>query len=364
MNNKYLTGISIVIIIGILAFGFFMENPEEEPNTVNDDADVEEYQDTKMMLDTVNTIRVYGSDGEEAVDGAFDQVSEIDELFNIYDEDSNVSRLNRQAGEGPVELEDHTFKILEKGIEYAELSDGAFDPSIGALIKLWGWGSEDGPSLPDEEEIEATLPLINYQDILIDDDARTVEFEQSEMMIDLGAIAKGYAGELAADHLEDAGIEAAFVNLGGNIVLLGNKPDGTPWKIGVQDPRSDRGDLMGLVVADTDYFDNKLSISTSGDYERYFEEDGEKYHHILSPFTGYSVDNGIASITIVASDAVMADALSTGVFVLGLEEGMELAESVDDFEVIFVTDEREVYLSSGLEGNFEILEDDFEIIED
>ncbi|MFN2362741.1 MAG: FAD:protein FMN transferase [Halarsenatibacteraceae bacterium] len=362
MNNKFLTGISIVIIIGILVFGFFMDSPEEEANPVNEQ--MEEYQDTQMMLDTVNTIRIYGSGGEEEVDGAFDQVSEIDDLFNIYDEDSNVSQINRVAGEGPVELENHTFTILEKGLEYAELSEGAFDPSIGALIKLWGWGSEDGPSVPGEEEIEATLPVVNYQDILIDSEAQTVEFNQSEMLIDLGAIAKGYAGELATDYLEDAGIETAFVNLGGNIVLLGEKPDGTPWRIGVQDPRSDRGELMGLIVADSDYFDNRLSISTSGDYERYFEEDGERYHHIVSPFTGYSVDNGIASTTIVASDAVMADALSTGVFVLGLEDGLELAENVADFEVIFVTDNREVYLSSGLEGNFEILNDDFEIVEE
>jgi len=362
MNNKYLTGISIVIIIGVLVFGFFMENPEEGASTVNDQ--VEEYQDTQMMLDTVNTIRIYNSNKKEAVDGAFDQVSQIDDLFNIYDEDSNVSQINRVAGEGPVQLEDHTFTILEKGIEYAELSGGAFDPSIGALIKLWGWGSENGPTVPDEEEVEVTLPLVNYQNILIDRGAQTVEFNQSEMMIDLGAIAKGYAGELATDYLAEAGIETAFVNLGGNIVLLGEKPDGSSWRIGVQDPRSDRGELMGLVVADTDYYDNRLSISTSGDYERYFEEGGERYHHIISPFTGYSVDNGIASTTIVANDAVMADALSTGVFVLGLEAGLELAENVDDFEVIFVTDDRKVYLSSGLKNNFEILNDDFEIVEE
>lgn len=361
MNNKYLTGISIVIIIGVLVFGFFMQN-EEEPRVAN--TEIEEYQDTQMMLDTVNTIRIYNSEKKEAVDGAFDEVSQIDDLFNIYDETSNVSQINRVAGEEPVELEDHTFTILEKGLEYAELSGGAFDPAIGALIKLWGWGSENGPSVPGQEEVEATLPLVNYQDILIDQEAQTVEFNQSEMMIDLGAIAKGYAGELATDYLEAAGIETAFVNLGGNIVLLGEKPDGSPWRIGVQDPRSDRGELMGLVVADTDYYDNRLSISTSGDYERYFEENGERYHHIISPFTGYSVDNGIASTTIVANDAVMADALSTGVFVLGLEAGLELAENVADFEVIFVTDERKVYLSSGLKNNFEILNEDFEIIEE
>ena len=361
MNNKYLTGISIVIIIGILVFGFFMQNQGEEPEVAN--TDVEEYQDTKMMLDTINTIRTFGPDGEEAVAGAFERVSEIDDLFNIYDEDSNVSRINREAGQGPVEVEDHTYTILDKSIEYAELSGGAFDPSIGALIKLWGWGSDNGPSLPSQEEIEATLPLINYEDILLDEAAQTVEFNQSEMMIDLGAIAKGYAGELATNHLEDAGIEAAFVNLGGNIVLLGDKPDGTPWRIGVQNPRSDRGELMGLVVADTDYYDNRLAIATSGDYERYFEEDGEFYHHILSPFTGQSVDNGIASTTIVANDPVMADALSTGIFVLGIEEGLELAESIDDFEIIFVTDDKEVHLSSGLIDNFEVLDDDFEIFE-
>lgn len=361
MNNKYLTGISIVIIIGILVFGFFMQNQGEEPDVTN--TEVEEYQDTKMMLDTINTIRTFGPGGEEAVAGAFERVSEIDNLFNIYDEDSNVSRINREAGQGPVEVEDHTYTILDRSIEYAELSGGAFDPSIGALIKLWGWGSENGPSVPSQEEIEATLPLINYEDILLDEAAQTVEFNQSEMLIDLGAIAKGYAGELATDYLEEAGIETAFVNLGGNIVLLGDKPDGTPWRIGVQNPRSDRGALMGLVVADTDYYDNRLAIATSGDYERYFEEDGEYYHHILSPFTGQSVENGIASTTIVANDPVMADALSTGIFVLGIEEGLELAESIEDFEIIFVTDDKEVHLSSGLIDNFEILDDDFEIFE-
>ncbi|MGM0419681.1 MAG: FAD:protein FMN transferase [Bacillota bacterium] len=354
MNSKVMTIVSVGIILVIVGVGFFLQ--QDENKAVED---LEEYQDTEMILDTINTIRIYDSDKKEAVDAAFDEVKEIDELFNIYNEESEIAQINETADEEPAQLGTHTYEVLVQALEHAEITEGAFDPTIGSLIKLWGWGSDDGPSVPTNDEIEEILPLVNHKELNIDHSNKTVFFNKSGMMIDLGAIAKGYAAELAAESLQDNGVETAFVNLGGNIVLIGTKPDQSPWKIGVQNPSSDRGALMGVITAESNYFSDKLAITTSGDYERYFEEDGKTYHHIISPFTGKNVDNGIASTTIVSQDPVEADALSTGIFVMGLEAGMELIESLEEVEIVFVTNDQDVYVSSGLTDIFEIIDDDF-----
>ncbi|MBN2049660.1 MAG: FAD:protein FMN transferase, partial [Spirochaetales bacterium] len=222
------------------------------------------------------------------------------------------------------------------------MSSGGFDPSVGPLVKLWGVGTENA-RIPRPEEIETALALTDYRRVQTDPENRGVLLADRGMALDLGGIAKGYAADEAAKILVNHGVTGATVNLGGNVLTLGEKPDGSPWKIGIQDPASGRGDYVAILQV------KDLSVVTSGPYERFFiGPDGKRYHHILSGETGYPVESVIISVTILARDSMTADALSTAVFVLGLGKGMELIESLEGIEGMFITQEQAVYASSGL----------------
>ena len=360
MNNKLMTAITIVILIAVVLFGVISQRQGE-----NEELNLEEYENTAMMLDTVNTIRTYGPGGEEAVQQAFSRLEEIEVLQDLYDEESSLNRINENAGGEPVEVEAELLEVLEMAKEFAAENEGAFDPTIGALTLLWGWGSEEGPSVPAQEDIEQALELVDYNKLEIFREEQTARLAEEGMILDLGAIAKGYAGDEAVDVLLENEIERAFVNLGGNIVLLGTKPDETPWRIGIQNPRSDRGRAMGSVdIDEEDLINGQIAVATSGDYERFFEDNDTRYHHIIDPETGYPAEGGAVSTTVVSENPSRADALSTGLFVLGLERGLDLAETLEGVEAVFITEDKEIYLTSGLEvdENFQLMDDDFTVV--
>ncbi len=362
MNNKILTGISIIIILLIIGFGFMTRETEE---TAVSDADLVEYEDNVLLLDTMNTVRVYAPGeeaGREAVDQVFARLEEIDQKLDIYKEDSEVSRINQNAGGEPVEVSQETFDLLRDSVELARELEGDFDPTIGALTLLWGWGSADGPAVPPEEEIEAMIDLVDYDKINFDDENTAVSLAEEGMELDLGAIAKGYASVEAYNILEETEVDSAFIDLGGNITLKDIKPDETPWRIGIQNPRAGRGDVMAAVSVDEEDIERHRAIVTSGDYERYFEEDGEEYHHIIDPATGYPSDHGIISTTIITEDPLKADAYSTGILVRGLP-GRDLIEEQENMEAIFINDDMEVYVTSGIEDELEIFDDDFTVVD-
>jgi len=219
---------------------------------------------------------------------------------------------------------------------------------------LWGIGTEDA-RVPTEEEIAEAKKLVNYKNIEIDNNK--VFLKQKDMQLDLGAIAKGYAADEVKRIAEENNIKSAFVNLGGNVLVIGHKADGSKWRIGIQDPRKNRGNIMAVIKA------VDKTIVTSGNYERYFEKNGNIYHHIIDPATGYPADSGLLSVSIISESSFDADALSTSVFILGLEKGMEFIKDQKNVEVLFITEDLKVYLSPGLKGKVEITGEEFELIE-
>jgi thiamine biosynthesis lipoprotein len=269
--------------------------------------------------------------------------------------DSYISRINTSSGIIPVQVPDDVFLVMERALYYAEISDGAFDPTVGPLVSLWGIGG-DNERLPSQEEIDAVLPLVNWRNIELDPDARTVFLREPGMALDLGAIAKGFAVDEATVIIRNAGIKRAIVDLGGDVMTYGVKRDGTPWRIGLQEPDGNRGAFFGVVSGWTQ------TVVTSGVYERYFIEDGVRYHHIFSPFDGYPAGNNFLSVTLIADISMDADALSTAIFVMGYEKGTALIELLEGVEAVFVFDDMSVRITSG--ANFTLTNDRFRLLED
>jgi thiamine biosynthesis lipoprotein len=260
-----------------------------------------------------------------------------------------VVAINRQAGLEPVKVRADLIELLETALYYAELSDGAFDPTIGPLVRLWGIGT-DNERVPAQEEIDQALKLVNWQDLIVDHESGTAFLRREGMAIDLGAIAKGYAGDEALRIAKEDKVKRAVFDLGGNIVTLGGREQKgkttIPWRIGIQNPLMGRGSYIGVVpVID-------MSVVTSGVYERYFESDGKSYHHLLSTASGYPVENGLLSVTIVTPSSTAADALSTVVFTLGFERGKAIIDSIPGAEAIFVFNDNSIRITDGLEGIF------------
>jgi thiamine biosynthesis lipoprotein len=243
--------------------------------------------------------------------------------------DSEVARINQNAGIMPVKVDEAVITVLSAALRYAELSNGAFDPTVGPLVKLWGIGTEYA-RIPAEEEIRGALDLVNWQDVFIDVREGTVFLSKAGMGLDLGAIAKGYAADEAAGIIKRAGISGALIDLGGNIYAVGTKAGGGPWRIAVQDPRDDRGTYVGILEL------GEKTVVTSGVYERFLETDSRRFHHILSTGNGYPADTGLLSVTVIADTSIDADALSTALFALGYANGRLLVESLENIDALFV----------------------------
>ncbi|MDI3480916.1 MAG: FAD:protein transferase [Tepidanaerobacteraceae bacterium] len=296
---------------------------------------------TNFMLDTIIRITAYGDNASEAIDRVFDRINDIQKKMTASGDDSEVIEINRKAGKDFQKVSPDTFYVIKKGIYYSESSRGRFDITIGPLVKLWGIGT-DKARVPSPEEIKSALRHVNYKNVVVNENENSVMLSKPGMALDLGAIAKGYAADEAARILKASGIKSAVVDLGGNIYVIGRKPDDSPWKIGIQNPFEPRGNTFATV----DVTDKTLV--TSGVYERYFIKNGKRYHHILDTSTGYPVDNGLVSVTIISDSSIDADALSTAVFALGLKDGMKYVEKMPDVEAAFVTGDRWIYTSSGI----------------
>jgi thiamine biosynthesis lipoprotein len=272
--------------------------------------------------------------------------------MSMYLPNSEVSRVNTAAGRGAVPVSEETFRLLQRAAEFADLGRGAFDPTIGPLVNLWNIGSGE-ESVPETGELKEALELVNYRKLRFEEKGLKVFLEKTGMSLDLGGIAKGHAADRMVDYLRGKGAPAGIVNLGGNVYAFGKKPTGGPWKIGIQSPYDNRGVYMGIVEIDEGV------VVTSGKYERFFIENGVRYHHILSTIDGFPIENGLASVTILSSDATAADALSTLVFALGLEEGLKLTETLEGVEGIFITEEKTVFTTPGLRDSFKLTDEEF-----
>lgn len=296
------------------------------------------YSNNNLFFDTVITITVYDPDHVDYIQDCFEIAKKYEDMLSRTVANSDVSKINHANGEF-VTVNQETIELLEIGLTYCELSNGAFDITVGALSDTWNFKENTG-TIPSDAQIHTALETVGYKNIVIE--GNTVALTNPNTQIDLGGIAKGYIADQMKDYLEEQGVTSAVINLGGNVLLVGNKTDGSKFQIGIQKPFTETGTALAAVdIAD-------CSLVSSGVYERYFELDNTIYHHILDTNTGYPIHNGLLGVTIISEESVDGDALSTTVFALGLEDGMNLIESLENTEAIFVTDDMETVLSSGI----------------
>jgi thiamine biosynthesis lipoprotein len=307
------------------------------------------YKETQFLMDTVIEITAYGSNNEIAVKAAFDEFKRIQAISDKYNPDSQVSEINRMAGISPVKVSPDLIKMINDSADISRKTDGAFDISIGPLTELWGIGHKE-EFVPTQEEINRVLPLVDYRMIQVDTNSGTVYLPKAGMKLDLGGVAKDFALNKATEILKDNGIKSALLNAGGDIQVLGTKPDGGNWRIGVQDPRNSEGVSAKVTLNPWN------TLQTSGDYQRFFIKNGVRYAHILNPKTGRQPTE-IASVTLVYKDTDIynnGDIASSGFLVLGLEKSLELLKKFPGVEAIFVTNAGKIVVTPGLEGNVEL----------
>jgi len=288
-------------------------------------------------MGTLAEISVSGADpkkAEEALEAAFLEIERVNILMSDYRPDSEVSRITRFAGQKEIPVSPETLEVIERALYFSRLSDGALDITIGPAFRLWNFRE---PKIPDGRSLRETLKRVDYRKIRVDRSRSSVFLEESGMELDLGAIAKGYAVDLACAALLKKGTENFLVKLGGEIKAHGERGPGTPWVIGIQHPRIPSELLARLRI-------QNAAVSTSGDYEKFFVKEGERYHHILNPSTGMPARE-CQSVTILAPASMDADALSTTVFVLGPQKGFSLIEKIPGVHAVIVDRRGSVLLS-------------------
>ena len=296
---------------------------------------------TDTLFDTVISVQIFDSVDEDVLEGCEKLCKKYDSMFSNKIEDSEISRIN-SAGGNPVEVSKETIKLIMKGIYYSEMSDGAFDITIAPVSSLWDFKAET-PSVPSPEAIAEAVSHVNYENIIIRDN--TVKLADPQAGIDLGAIAKGYIADRIKDYLEEEGVRHAMINLGGNVLAMGSKLDGSDYNIGIQKPFDETGEpITSVKISDK-------SVVTSGIYQRYFKADGKIYHHILDPNTGYPCENNLYSVTILTDSSLTADALSTTCFLLGYDRGMKLINQLDNVDAVFITNDNQIHYSKNFQNN-------------
>lgn len=340
--GKKLISIISTIILTISLVGC-SENEGQQPITR-----------TELFMGTVIKATIYDNQDEKVLDEIFNKVTEIENLVSINKENTELDKLNKSAGKEKVKLSDESFNIIKKGIEYSKLSEGGYDISIGPLVKLWSIGLPEA-KVPTEDEIKETIKYVDYNKIELNEVTKEVFLSEENMMLDLGSIAKGYVADEIVNILKEENVNQAIIDLGGNIYALGSKDKNQGWKIGVQDPFDNRGNVVGTIEV------SNKSVVTTGIYERYIEENNKKYHHILNPKNGYPYETEIGGVSIIANKSIDADALSTLVFTKGVEEGIKLVESLDNIDAVFVTKDKKLYLTDGIRNNFELMNDNYKI---
>ncbi len=299
--------------------------------------DTKEYSRDIFAMDTYMYLKAYGEHADTALGYSSEQILSLEELFSVTSEKSDIWAINHSNGE-PVSVSDDTIAVLNKAIEIGGKTNGALDVTIYPLLTEWGF-TTDTQQVPTDDIIADKLKLIDYTKISVK--GNTVQLPDN-MQIDFGVLAKGYTSDCVTEILKENGVKSALVNLGGNVHAVGTKPDGTLWKVGVQNPFSPSEQVCILEIADK-------AVITSGNYERFFtDENGRKYWHILDSADGFPADNGLVSVTIVGENGLLCDALSTALFVLGTDKAIDYWRNTADFEMILITDDEKIIYSEGL----------------
>ena len=289
--------------------------------------------------------KAYGPCPRRALHAVQREMKRLEGLLSRFDAGSEISRLNRSAGLRPVKISRETFELLGRAAKISLLSGGAFDITVGPLAKLWDY--KHAACAPEDAAIRKALDLTGFQHLMLEAGGMTAALKMPGQMIDLGGIGKGYASDRAMNVFRRYGVNSAFTNIGGNVSTLGPKPDGLRWQVGIRHPREADALIGAVGVIDQ-------SVVTSGDYERYFiDREGKRRHHLLDPATGYPAESGLISVTVVHTSAMLADALSTAIFVLGPEKGLALLSRFPPAQAVLVDADMAVQVTKGLRDCFE-----------
>lgn len=352
MKRKVLTAAGICIGILILTEGsrYFVQN--------------QKCQKQLFAMDTYMEFTAYGKNSEKAVDAAIEEVQKLDAMLSAENSKSEVYALNEQ---GNLQATDDLAELILRGKEIYQETDGLFDDTIYPVMKLWGFPTGNY-HVPTAAEVQKKLALVDGNKVEIqtrDSDEKGRDSKEktkfvtlgADQQIDFGGIAKGYTGQKLAELFQEYGVSSALVSLGGNIQAIGTKPDGSSWKVGIRDPKGGQQDYIGVLSV------KNQAVVTSGGYERYFEEDGKTYIHIINPRTGYPADGDLLSVTIVSRDGTLADGMSTALYIMGYEKACQFwRQHREEFNVILVTDDGKIHISENLKENFQT-ECDLEMIE-
>ena len=303
-------------------------------------ATAEWYRQDAAIMGTAIAVDLWDEDesrGRALTQAVIDEMHRIDELMSTYKPGSELSRINARAADEAIPVSPELLALIQRALGFSQLTDGAFDITYASAGQYYDYREGIRPS---SRQLAQALPAIDYHHVRIDPQAATIRFLYPGVRIDLGGIAKGYAVDRCIAILQAAGVKSAMVNAGGDTRVLG-KHWKQPWMVGIRDPRNEEGLVTMIPLEDT-------AISTSGDYERYFEKDGVRFHHILNPRTGMST-SGVRSVSIIGAEATTTDALSTSVFVMGTEPGLKLVDSLPDIEAIIIDNQGRMFYSKGLD---------------
>lgn len=317
--------------------------------------DNREVSRVEHIMGTYIEAKAYGRHAAQTLDLVYARLREIEQKMTINQAGSEIDDVNAQAGKQAVAVSADTFAVVKRAIEYAEISSGAFDPTIQPIVSLWRIGSPEA-RLPAPGEIATKLPLVDYRMVQLNPEQRTIFLPHEGMGLDLGGIAKGYAADEAVAILRNNNVRNAIISLGGNVYTMGNNPSKQPWRIGVQDPEDERNIFIAVIETSDE------TLVTSGAYERALEVDGQRYHHILNPATGYPAETDVLSSTIVTTKSIDADALSTSLFILGREQGLQLIEQLPGIEAVVIDLNHQVYLSSGMKNRLTIVDQSYRLM--
>lgn len=313
-----------------------------DENVLSEKDNEEPVEKELFAMDTYMVLKAYGENAREALNAAAEEITAIEEMVSTGKDTSEISMLNKN-GSGKVSKA--TGYMIVRSIELYKETGGVFDISIYPVMRAWGF-TDQNYRIPDEKELSGLLETVHADRIRYDEENCQVSFDDKGMEIDLGGIAKGYTADRVIQILKDYEVESAVISLGGNVKTLNKKPDGKDWRIAVEDP-GDSGKFAGILTV------SDKAVVTSGGYERYFEQDGEKYHHIIDPSTGYPAKNGLSSVSIISEDGALADGLSTSLFIMGKEKAAEYWKNhSDEFDAVLVEDDGTVWVTEGIADCF------------
>lgn len=344
--RKILSGVLTVIILAaaVISFGSYRTSVQTRL-----------YTRREFVMGTLLSLQAYGPNAETAFSDTVRRMHEITDRMTINDAGSETLLLKQHAAIAPVELSADTFFVLSRALDYAESTNGAFDPTIEPLVSLWRIGFPDA-RVPEPNEIDSKLPLVDYSRVQLNEAESTAYLPVAGMGVDLGAIAKGFAADESRRIMEEHGVKSALISVGGNIYAMGEKPDNTPWRIGIQDPLDSRNRVMATLDVKDE------TLVTSGGYERYLDAGGVRYHHILDPSTGYPAETDLLSVTIVSKSSIDADALSTSLFLMGRDAALEYAQRDGGFEAVLIDDDLGVYCTCGIQNRLTIVNSNYTLV--